>query len=199
MVTSSIHPRNFYFIWNDSNFDQIQNHMLPLKEAINDKHKEAERMPFNMRMIKGLLTQSEYLLYLNQQLQIFKSIERIGIPFDKLARVGNVQDDIDDLKSQGCNSEEILNSTKAYVDYLDRLSYEQILPHVYLNYMAVMFGGQMMKKAVPSAGRMYEFDDLKEAMQSIRRLQQDEWADEVNRGFDFIILIFKELESGVRP
>ena len=44
------------------------------------------------------------------------------------------------------------------MDYLGSLSYEQILPHVYLNYMAIMFGGQMMKKAVPSTGRMYVFD-----------------------------------------
>lgn len=172
--------------------------MIPLKEAINDKHKEAESMPFNMRMIKGLLNGSEYLLYLNQQLQIFNSIEKTGIPFDKLARVAKIQEDIAELKSLGYNSEEILNSTRTYVEYLDRLNYQQILPHVYLNYMAVMFGGQMMKNAVPSSGRMYEFDDLKEAVQSIRRLQQDEWAEEVNRGFDYIILIFKELENSER-
>ena len=80
-------------------------------------------------------------------------------------------------------------------DYLSSLSYEQILPHIYLNYMAIMFGGQMMKKAVPSTGRMYVFDNMQEAIQAIRNVQKDEWADEVNKGFDFNIMIFEELET----
>jgi len=58
-----------------------------------------------------------------------------------------------------------------------------------------MFGGQMMKKAVPSTGRMYVFDNTQEAIQTIRNVQKDEWADEVNKGFDFNILIFEELET----
>jgi len=58
-----------------------------------------------------------------------------------------------------------------------------------------MFGGQMIKKAVPSTGRMYVFDNMQETIQSIRNVQNDEWAEEVNKGFDFNILIFDELET----
>ena len=169
--------------------------MLSLKEATGIKHKQAERMPFNTRMFNGLLSKKEYLLYLSQQLQIFQTIESIGLPHSSLKRTENVQADIDELKSQGYYSDFILNCTKAYVDYLASLSYEQILPHVYLNYMAVMFGGQMMKKAVPSTGRMYVFSDMQETIQAIRNVQKDEWADEVNKGFDFNIQILEELET----
>jgi len=169
--------------------------MLPLKEATSIKHKQAERMPFNTRMFRGLLSKNEYLLYLNQQLQIFQTIESIGLPHSSLKRTENVQADIDELKSQGYYSDFILSSTNAYVDYLGFLSYEQVLPHVYLNYMAIMFGGQMIKKAVPSTGRMYVFDNMQETIQSIRNVQNDEWAEEVNKGFDFNILIFDELET----
>jgi hypothetical protein len=42
---------------------------------------------------------------------------------------------------------------------------------------------------------MYDFENMQECIQSIRRVQKDEWADEVNKGYDFIILIFEELES----
>jgi hypothetical protein len=42
---------------------------------------------------------------------------------------------------------------------------------------------------------MYDFDNMMESMQSVRNIQKDEWADEVNRGFDFMIDIFKELEG----
>jgi len=169
--------------------------MTSLKEATSIKHKQAERMPFNTRMFNGLLSKNEYLLYLNQQLQIFQTIERIGLPDNRLKRTENVQADIDELKSQGYFSDLILNKTIGYVNYLASLSFEQVLPHVYLNYMAIMFGGQMMKKVVPSSGRMYAFDNMKETIQSIRNVQKDEWAEEVNKGFEFIILIFEELET----
>lgn len=169
--------------------------MAPLKEATSAKHKLAERMPFNVRMFRGLLTKDQYSLYLNQQLQIFTAIESIGLPHNSLKRTNRVQSDIDELKAQGHYSALILDSTKSYADYLQSLSYEGILPHVYLNYMALIFGGQMIKKSVPSSGQIYSFDDMQEVIQSIRAVQNDEWADEVNKGFDFNILIFEELEA----
>jgi len=169
--------------------------MIKLKEATSIKHKQAERMPFNTRMFKGLLSKDEYLLYLYQLLQIFQTIEGIGLPHHSLKRTEKVLADIDELKSQGYDSGFILNSTNAYVAYLGSLSYEQLLPHVYLNYMAIMFGGQIMKNSVPSTGRMYVFDNMQEAVQSIRDVQLDEWAEEVNKGFDFNISMLDELES----
>jgi heme oxygenase len=169
--------------------------MLPLKEATSIKHKQAEKMPFNSRMFRGLLSRQEYLLYLNQQLQIFRAIESIGLPHSSLSRIENVQSDINELKSLGYNSDTILSGTNTYTDYLGSLTYEQVLPHVYLNYMAIMFGGQMMRNAVPSTGRMYNFENMQETIQSIRSVQKDEWADEVNKGFDFNILILDELEA----
>jgi heme oxygenase len=169
--------------------------MLPLKEATRIKHKIAERMPFNTRMFKSLLSKDEYLFYLIQEEQIFQAIEHIGLPHNSLKRVENVQADIDELNAKGFHSGFILNSTKEYVTYLSSLSYEQALPHVYLNYMAIMFGGQMMKNAVPSTGSMYVFENMQEAIQSIRNVQKDEWAEEVNKGFDFNISILAELET----
>src|SRR5688572_10853363 len=108
--------------------------MLPLKEATSTKHKLAERMPFNTRMFSGQLAKDEYLLYLNQQLQIFKTIEDIGLPHNSLKRTDNVQADIKELNAEGYYSDRILNSTHAYADYLKSLSYDQVLPHIYLNY-----------------------------------------------------------------
>jgi heme oxygenase len=87
------------------------------------------------------------------------------------------------------------NGTLDYISYLKGLSQEEVNPHIYLNYLAIMFGGQMMKKNTPGSGNMYDFDNMMESMQSVRKIQKDEWADEVNKGFDFMIDIFKELES----
>jgi hypothetical protein len=62
-----------------------------------------------------------------------------------------------------------------------------------------MFGGQMMKEKVPSQGKMYDFDDMMGAAGAIRELQIDEWSEEVNKGFDFMIDIFDELERLHNP
>ena len=101
----------------------------------------------------------------------------------------------DEIENSGVRVEGLLSVTAEYVQYLQNLSEDDRLAHVYLNYLAVMFGGQMMKKVVPSSGKMYEFDDMPGAMQAVRRVQKDEWAEEVNRGFDFAISMFAELEE----
>ncbi|MDI9356740.1 MAG: biliverdin-producing heme oxygenase [Chitinophagaceae bacterium] len=169
--------------------------IIPLKEATNEKHKQAEKMPFNIRMFKGLLTKKEYLLYLEQQKQIFSEIENKGLPHESLARTTNIETDIEELIKQGFDSSAVLSSTNNYREYLRSLSYEEVLPHIYLNYLAIMFGGQLIKKKVPSIGMMYDFNNMQEAAQSIRIIQKDEWANEVNKGFDYIINIFEELEN----
>lgn len=169
--------------------------MMNLKEATKIKHKIAEQMPFNLKMIKGEISKDEYLFYLIQQLEIFNTIEQNKLPHPSLARKDKFLDDIKELKDTVNKDFDILPSTIKYVDYLKSLNYEEILPHIYLNYLALMFGGQIMKKSLPSKGNIYNFDNFPEAMQSIRNLQKDEWADEVNKGFDFIIKIFDELEK----
>jgi hypothetical protein len=50
-----------------------------------------------------------------------------------------------------------------------------------------------MKTKVPGSGKMYDFDNMMECIGSIRAIQKDEWADEVNKGFEFIINILNEL------
>ena len=47
--------------------------MLPLKEAIAEKHSLAEKMPFNQKMFRGELSNEEYTTYLTQQYAIFST------------------------------------------------------------------------------------------------------------------------------
>lgn len=168
--------------------------MLSLKEATHNKHKEAERMPFNVAMFKGQLTNEQYAQYLTSQLGIFSIIEdNFKLPHEGLRRKYKV---IEDIKS--LNIGRTISTDKAsldYINYLKDLDQKAINAHIYLNYLAIMFGGQMMKKVTPGDGNMYEFDDMNESAATIREIQKDEWADEVNKGFDFMIEIFKELEK----
>ena len=71
--------------------------MLPLKEAIAEKHSLAEKMTFNQRMFNGELSKEEYILYLCQQLAIFQAIERFPLPHTALDRCPKVFEDIKEL------------------------------------------------------------------------------------------------------
>jgi len=172
--------------------------MLPLKEAIAEKHSLAEKMPFNQRMFKGELSKDEYVLYLAQQFGIYNAIERFDLPHPALNRIVNVLTDIKELMGAGEEDNieiNLIESTLNYVNYLNTLTQEELLPHVYLNYMAIMFGGQMMKAKTPGSGKMYEFNgDMRERAGTIRAIQKDEWADEANKALDYNINIFDELQ-----
>jgi len=169
--------------------------MLPLKDAIAEKHSLAEKMTFNQRMFNGELSNEEYILYLSQQLAIFDAIERFELPHPALNRVTPVLTDLKELLGEGTIEVKPLIATNEYRKYLNTLSQEELLPHVYLNYLALMFGGQMMKAKTPGSGKMYEFEgDMREIAGSIRAIQKDEWADEANKALDYNINILDELQ-----
>ena len=173
--------------------------MISLREATGEKHKIAEGMVFNQRMVKGELSKNEYLSYLIQQLTIFDAIEVHELPNPLLNRFNKILEDVKELSGNDIIQINQLESTNEYKKYLNSLTKEQILPHVYLNYLAIIFGGQIIKKNIPGSGKMYEFDgDVREIAGSIRAIQKDEWADEVNIGFDYLINIYDELQNCIR-
>lgn len=166
---------------------------MNLRESTAELHSKAEKMEFNQKMFKGELSKNEYLNYLYQQSVIFTIIEQHKLPHSDLARESKIFDDIKELESEVNSKTLHLESTKEYGVYLQSLNNEQILPHVYLNYLALAYGGQMMKTKVPGSGKMYDFNNMMECVGSIRAIQKDEWSDEVNKGFEFIISILNEL------
>jgi heme oxygenase len=168
---------------------------MNLREATAELHSKAEKMNFNQRMFAGKLSNDEYLNYLIQQSYIFQEIENRNLPHDSLKRLSKIQEDINEL---GGYKFPILKSTTDYFVYLGDLNQNELNAHIYLNYLAIMFGGQMMKSKVPGSGKMYEFDgDMMELIGSIRSIQKDEWAAEVNKGFQYIINILDELQNTI--
>ena len=165
---------------------------MNLKEATAELHSKAEKMMFNQRMFRGELSQFEYLNYLIQQSYIFQEIENRNLPHPNLKRLSSINEDINEL---GGYTFKISKPTTDYVVYLGDLNQSSLNAHIYLNYLAIMFGGQMMKSKVPGKGRMYDFDNVPELVTMIRGIQKDEWADEVNKGFQYIINILDELQT----
>lgn len=166
---------------------------MTLKEATAELHSKAEKMTFNQRMFNGELSNDEYLNYLIQQSYIFQEIENRNLPHPNLKRLSSINEDINEL---GGYKFKISKPTTDYVVYLGDLNQNSLNAHIYLNYLAIMFGGQMIKSKVPGSGRMYEFEgDMRELIGSVRGIQNDEMADEVNKGFQYIINILDELQT----
>jgi hypothetical protein len=175
---------------------------MGLKEATSEKHRKAELMPFNVLMINGKLTAPQYGCYLKAQYTIFSAIEdNFELPHPSLARKEAVKSEMESLgldsmqpKAPASVDFSTPQSSLDYAQYLKGLEQEEVNAHIYLHYLALMFGGQMVKSKVPGNGAMYEFGpDMMAAAGAIRTIQSDEWADEVNLGFDKMIEIFKEL------
>jgi heme oxygenase len=169
---------------------------MSLREATATLHSKAEKMEFNQRMFRGELSKSEYLEYLRQQSVIFTIIELMGtLPHPSLAREKSIFDDIRELEKEVNSKTLHLDSTKEYGIYLQSLDKIKLNAHIYLNYLALAYGGQIMKTKVPGSGKMYDFENMMECVGSIRAIQKDEWADEVNKGFQYIINILDELQT----
>ena len=166
---------------------------MTLKEATAELHSKAEKMEFNQRMFRGELSNDEYLNYLIQQSYIFQEIENRDLPHPNLNRLSSINDDINEL---GGYKFKISKPTTDYVVYLGDLNQSSLNAHIYLNYLALVYGGQIMKSKVPGSGKMYEFEgEMMELIGSIRAIQNDEMADEVNKGFQYIINILDELQT----
>jgi heme oxygenase len=165
---------------------------MNLKEATAELHSKAEKMEFNQRMFRGELSKLEYGNYLTQQLAIYSEIEsREVLPHKNLKRSEVIRQDINEL---GVYTFKINKATNDYVVYLGDLNQSSLNAHIYLNYLALVYGGQIMKSKVPGSGKMYEFEgEMMELIGSVRAIQKDEWADEVNKGFQYIINILDEL------
>jgi len=168
---------------------------MNLREATAELHSKAEKMEFNQRMFRGELSNDEYLNYLIQQSYIFQEIENRNVPHNSLKRLSAIQEDINEL---GGYTFPILKATTDYFVYLGDCNQQQLNAHIYLNYLALAYGGQMMKSKVPGSGRMYDFENMQECIGSVRAIQNDEMADEVNKGFQYIINILDELQTKVR-
>jgi heme oxygenase len=88
--------------------------------------------------------------------------------------------------------------SKRYADYIASLEEQDVMPHVYVNYMALLFGGQVIKNKIPGSGRFYDFENPQDHVSYIRSLQKDDWAEEANISFDHIISIYDELQEFFR-
>ena len=174
--------------------------MTTLREQIADKHEAAEKTKFVEFLLIGKIPKRMYADYLYNQYLCYRVMEEKaqeqGLLSDmpELWRASKMKEDLDELTPT--LAEEGLTVYESTLEYMKYVTVEPVnlLAHVYVRHFGDMYGGQMIKKVVPSSGKMYEFENRKEMIDKIRPMLTEDLGTEANKCFDFVIKLFNELE-----
>ena len=153
-------------------FDQLMGELNP--QYVGTKFNLAEKSV--IKVVANLLGKTDY--------EVLVELKKVG--------------DLGKLVAEYQLSQDSHLSIMEVYDYLKKLDKEKLDSHIYLNYLALLYGGQMIKSKIPGRGLLYDFDDQKDCIASIRAIQKDEWVEEVNKGYGFIIQILDELQATSR-
>lgn len=176
---------------------------MSLKEITKDLHTEAEKTTFAKNLLKGNLSQDEYVNYLYQMLAIYDPIEFSAREqgflknLSGIERLGKIYQDFQELRDPN-KLYTLTTGTIDYHNYLIKLGNDPerrhlIKAHMYVRHMGDLFGGQYIAKSVPGEGRFYQFDDVEVLKSSIRAELTDDLGEESRIAFIWAILIMKEL------
>lgn len=170
---------------------------MGLKEATAELHSRAEKTQFSQLIFSGTIPEQEYAYYLFNMYHIHSALEsKFNLPHPSLNRCNAIEKDLGILIKIKL---ELTNSTKSYIDYINTLTEDQWKSHIYVNYLAIVYGGQMIKSKVPGVGEYYNIDNMQECVSSIRAFLTDDMSDEANKGFQFNIDILTDIWDTLRP
>jgi len=172
---------------------------MTLDEALSEKYAIIAQHPFQQKLVNGELSLLNYLNYIVQLQPLFNHMERVTPPNIGLISDGQATVDTVELKNLPETIRETwvcpIQTTFHYMQYLLKLSDENVLPHMYVNYMFLLTEGQNIKSKIHGGGRIYKFDNVEECIQSLQSIKRDEWATEANIALDYHISILDELEE----
>jgi heme oxygenase len=179
--------------------------MSILRDYTNDKHRAAEATPFVQYMLHGAITPDHYAQYLQQMHVVYSNIEYFGeisllfYDLPDIKRADRMRQDLEELGYTIATP--ALPSVERWRQRIVDLYYsgrkDQILAHVYVRHMGDMYGGKVIAKRVPGAGRCYEFADRPALIKALDAKLSMEILDEALTAFDLAIDVFNELQEKI--
>lgn len=169
---------------------------MSLREAIKPQHEAAEHHPFTVMLLSGEMPVETYANYLYNHLYIYQAIEQrikaVGMfsKYPEMFRVNHIFNDLDELDADTLT---LCKSTYACLDRIAHVSNKDLMAYFYLYHMADMYGGQMIKKAVPGSGTRFDYENRTELIAEIRKYLTDDLAEEAKIAFGFALDMFDEL------
>jgi heme oxygenase len=171
---------------------------MTLREKIKDNHDKAESHPFVKLLFSGNISPEIYADFLYNQMYCYAALENRLVEqglvrgIEDVLRADKIHDDYYALSTRPYKK---YPSTLHYIDYINDISSDNLLAHLYVRHFGDMYGGQMLKSKVPGNGSMYEFKDRAELIKKIRTLLTDDLADEANIVFGYATALFEELAN----
>lgn len=175
--------------------------MSKIKELTWEHHKNAERQEFAKLLISGDIHPDLYATYLWNQHKKYDLLEAMLMAHGIMVEVGDIrrkapmEADIAELWKHE-HAPTLVSSTHEYIAHMKDImgDRDKLIAHMYVFYMGDLSGGQMIKRKIPGAGRMYDFDgDVKEIKERIRTMVTDDMAEEARWVFDSSTKLFQEL------
>lgn len=178
---------------------------MSLREITKELHSDAERTIFAKKLVSGSLSKEEYANYLWQMVLVYNAIETAANSqgmlknLPDIERAHKIYQDCIELVGKNHNLS-WLPVTIEYCKYLLDLNYDQerrhlIKAHLYCRHMGDLFGGQIISKKCPGAGRFYQFKDAENLKSAIRAELTDDLGDEAKTSFKWAIKIMKALDK----
>jgi len=179
---------------------------MSLKELTYEHHRNAERQEFVKVLMGGSIDEKLYATFLYNQYVNYNILETVamasgvlnGLP--DIRRAPKILEDYIELWDDGDNPPTTSPSSKEYADHIMSIAgdADKLMAHVYTRHMGDLSGGQMIRKKIPGAGKMFDFDDPDALKTAIRAKLDDSMADEARICFDFATKLFQEMMHEVK-
>lgn len=167
--------------------------MTTLKELTWDSHKRAEQTAIMRSLLNDQITTCAYCDLVYTKYQIYSVVEsRISFDTPCLRRA---QAALNDWQTLSCSMPPYMKDFEDYLASLRQISEQDLWAHVYVHYLAPLYGGQIIRKKIghrlPTA--MLQFDDPQAAIQEVRSKLTLDMVSEANRAFDVTTSYYEHL------
>lgn len=167
-----------------------------LRQQTKKIHDQAEKTVLSQKLIDGTVSKNHYLGYLNNRYVVLSAIESKlakQMPID-LKRLCSIRKDIV-LCDPIYDVRHLVPSALEYHGHLMGLCDTQLYPHVYVHYLGDLYGGKIIKSALPYQACHLDFKNPEQCVQWVRdRCEQTpEFLHGVNTAFEYVIKIYDEI------
>jgi heme oxygenase len=172
---------------------------IRLRDAIRQIHESTQNHPVADLLMSGDLPKNVYADLVYNYLRAYKALEteadKVGLfeGIEGIKRADLMQQELDSLTEEGITYEP-QESTVAYEEYVKNIEdKDQLMAHIYIRYLSLMSGGQLMRDVVPSQGIMFRFKHIDDLREGLRKKLHEGLIEEAKKSFQQVHQLFVEL------
>lgn len=169
---------------------------MSLREAIKDQHDAAEAHPLTAVLLSGNADKNVYADFLYNQMLIYQAIEnRLNAEFeyDWLPKVRRQELMREDLLELAAPEFTVYPSTLDAISRITNIDSRSLHAHLYVNHLADMYGGQILKRSLPGSCKRYEYEDRTASIEAIRSVLGDDLCDEAVIAFSHALELLNDV------